>query len=451
LAACGPGPTPARESLAAVAGWPAPILFVMLDTLRADHTSLHDYERDTTPFLAELAESSIVFDRAHSTSGWTRPSVASLFTSRLPEAHGCEGRAGFLAESLTLLPEVLQGAGWDTSGVITNGQITSAWGFDQGWNSFRFVKRRPLLEYTDAGLLQFFVTDALNALKPPPFFLYLHYVDPHAPYLGHPEHEWDPDYDGTFNGEIQTLEPFVRRTPSPANRQRVVDLYDGEVAYLDRNLRVLFDDLDQRGLLAQSWVVITSDHGEGLWDHGVMGHAGQVRQEQLHVPLLIRPPGGLEQPLRVREPISLIDVAPTLLSLVGVQSPTDWDGHSWAPFLLGMAPAPARPVIADEEVDGTRLAVIVDGYTKLVVDLDSGERTLYDLLTNPGEWDELAIDPLDEPHDEAKRLEQILSAALSAAARRRPPESLERKVPQGEIPPGIAAQLEALGYIAEDR
>jgi len=451
VSACGPSGKPARETLAEVAGWPAPIIFVLVDTLRADHTSLHGYERDTTPFLSELAESSIVFERAHSASAWTRPSVASLFTARLPEAHGCEDRQGVLSESLTLLPEVLKQAGYETRGVISNGQISDVWGFDQGWDSYRFVKRRPLREYTDAGLLELFVTQAVESLAPPPFFLYLHYVDPHSPYLLHPEHEFDPDYDGTFNGEIATLEPFRHRTPSPANRQRVVDLYDGEIAYLDRHLRRLLDDLDQRGLLDESWIVITSDHGEGLWDHGEMGHAGEVRQEQLHVPLLIRPPGGLETPVRVSELFSLIDLAPTLVHLVGITPPAEWDGISWAPHLVGGARSPARPVIADEEVDQKRLAAIVDDRWKLVVDLNSGTRTLYDLYTNPGELDEYAIDPLDSPHAEAERLERELSLALSAAARKRPPDAV---LPEGEVrvlPPDVAAQLEALGYVGGDR
>jgi arylsulfatase A-like enzyme len=451
LAACGPGTRPAQETLVEVAGWPAPIIFVMIDTLRADHTSLLGYERDTTPFLSELAESSIVFERAHAAAAWTRPSVASVFTSRLPEAHGCEDRKGVLSESLTLLPEVLQSAGYETRGVITNGMIADTWGFDQGWDSYRFVKRRPMREYTDAGLLELFVTQALDALAPPPFFLYLHYVDPHEPYLLHPEHEWDPDYDGTFNGEVATLEPFRHRTPSPANRQRVVDLYDGEVAYMDRHLRRLFDELQTRGLLDQSWIVITSDHGEGLWDHGEMGHAGQVQQEVLHVPLLIRPPGGLETPMRVSEPISLIDVAPTLVQFVGLNVPAEWDGRSWAPYLGGGPRSPARPVVSDEEVDGKRLATVVDGRWKLVVDLDSGDRALYDLVRNPDELEELAIDPVDTPHAEAERLEQELSAALSAAARRRPADAIELREELRELPPDVAAQMEALGYVGGGR
>jgi arylsulfatase A-like enzyme len=451
LAACGPSATPARETLAEVAGWPAPILFVLVDTLRADHTSLHGYERDTTPFLSELAESSIVFDRAQATSSWTRPSVASLFTARLPEAHGCEDRQGFLSESLTLLPEALHAVGYETRGVISNGQISDVWGFDQGWDDYRFVKRRPLLEYTDAGLLELFVTQAIDLLAPPPFFLYLHYVDPHSPYVLHPEHEWDPEYDGTFNGEMATLEPFRHRTPSPANRQRIVDLYDGEVAYLDRHMRRLFDDLDTRGLLDKCWVVITSDHGEGLWDHGEMGHAGEVFQEQLHVPLLIRPPGGLETPMRVPERFSLIDLAPTLVQLVGVKPPAEWDGLSWASHLAGNAPPPVRPVITDEEVDGKRLAVIVDGPWKLVVDLESGERTFYDLDRNPDELDSLAIDPLETPHAEAERLERELSLTLSGAARRRPPDAVLPADQPFQLPPDVAAQMEALGYVGGDR
>ncbi|HTE05977.1 MAG TPA: sulfatase, partial [Planctomycetota bacterium] len=329
LAACAP-PSP-REQLVAASGWAAPVVLVVVDTLRLDHTSLGGCERDTTPFLAELARRAVVFDAARAQSSWTRPSMASLFTSRLPAGHGCEGRLGRVAESVPLLPELLHEAGYDARAVQANGNLAAVYGFDRGFSDYRCLKGRPLLPYADAAFLRGFVENTARALQPPPFFLYLHYVDPHDPYLLHPEHDWNPAYAGTFDGTERSLQPFRLRRPSAANLARTVDLYDGEIAWVDDQLRSLFGFLSAQGTLEHAWIVITSDHGEGLWQHRIQGHADELYEEQLRVPLLLLPPGGLDRPLHVPEPFPLMDLAPTLLDLLGLPPCESFAGRSWAP------------------------------------------------------------------------------------------------------------------------
>ncbi len=444
LAACGPSLPPGPGvALPEVAGLPAGIVLVVIDTLRADHTSLHGYERDTTPFLRELARESLVFERAYACASWTRPSMASLLSSRLPESHGCERRDGRLSDSVLTLPEVLRANGWDTRAVVANGNLAAVFGFAQGFESFRNPKGRPLQPYADAAFLQPLVQQVLAELNVPPYFLWLHYVDPHDPYLPHPEHDWNPDYSGTFDGTDAALEPYRLRAPSPANRQRVIDLYDGEIAFVDKWLREHLRPLQDSGQLDNCWLVVTSDHGEGLWDHKALGHCEEVYEAQVRVPLLIRPPGGLREPRRVSQVFSLLDLAPTLLELVGVPPCADFDGLSWAPFLLGQGAAPERPVFVDQQVDDIALAAVIDGRRKLIADGRTERVRFFDLATNPGESDELATDVARDPTPPALELRDAMERALTQARARRPDDT---RVPPGLVPAEVQDQLRALGY-----
>jgi arylsulfatase A-like enzyme len=440
LAACGHAPgVPASLT----AGLPAPIVLVVIDSLRADHSSLYGYARDTTPYLRALGEHAFVFDRAYATATWTRPSVASLFTSRLPESHGCEGRLGRLSPALVTLPQLLGAQGWDTRAVVADANLAPVWGFDRGWNAYRWVPARPLLPYADAASLQPVIEETLHQLRAPPFLLYLHYADPHDPYLPHPEHDWNPSYAGTFDGNEASLQPWRMRAPSPANRQRVLDLYDGEIAFVDEWLRRALAPLEAQGLLDAAWLVVTADHGEGLWDHAALGHAEEVYEPQIRVPLLIRPPGGLPAQRRLRETFSQLDLAPTLLELVGLPACADFQGRSWAPFLAGRGEAPERPIFVDEQVDDIALAAAVDGRRKVIADARSGTMLFYDLVTNPTERAELAADTRRDPSPPALQLRDQLEQALTEARARRPADN--RVEPQA-VPEDVRAQLGALGY-----
>lgn len=437
-----PGPGPGRR-LSDVAGLPAGIVLVVIDTLRPDHTSLHGAARDTTPFLRELARESLVFERAYANASWTRPSVATLLTSRLPESHGCERRDGRLSPSVTTLAEVLRDNGWDTRALVANGNVSAAFGFDQGFAWFRSPRGPPLAPYADAAHLAPVLHQVLRELSPPPFFLWLHTVDPHDPWYHHPEHDWNPGYGGTFDGQPATLEPYRLRAPSSANRQRVIDLYDGEVAFADRWLEEMLRPLREDGRLDACWLVVTSDHGEGLWDHRALGHCEEVYESQIRVPLLIRPPGGLAEPRRIAEAIALIDLAPTLLELTGVPPCAEFDGRSWAPFLLGRAPAPERPIVVDQQVDGTSLAAIVHGRRKLIADARTDRLRYYDLATNPDERDELAADLAQDPTPPALELRDLLELALTEARAERPEDN---RIEPEAVPPELLEQIRALGY-----
>lgn len=440
-----------------------PVILILLDTLRADHTSLvrHRLGRQTTPFLDRLATQGWVFRRAYSAASWTRPSVATIFTSRLPSSHGCEDRSGLLSPDLVTLAEVYAAGGYRTHAVVSNGQVLSIYGFDQGFDVYEHENENPRNAYVNARKLVEPALAAVDRSSGQPFFLYLHYVDPHDPLHEHEETDFDPDYAGSMDGSRETLDRYRWEAPTdPADRQRVLDLYDGEILWLDRQLERLFAKLEDRGLLDRAWVVVTSDHGEGLWDHRIHSHGQEIFEEQIRVPLLVRPPGGLPARVDVHEPISLLDLAPTLLELTGQPVPEDFEGRSWAAALTAGAPPPVRPVLIDEKLNDVHLAAVIHGDEKLLLDFQTPEQgfhpieqapprgaLLIDLAANPRENPARAMDLLHSPGLRGLKLYQQLVQALSAAERRR---SALGDLP---LPEESAEQLEllrALGYLGAD-
>jgi len=446
-----PAPAPARRA-GGTSAQPGLIL-LLLDTVRADRLDLYGYPRATAPFLSRLGETSYVFERAYSAASWTRASTASLFTARIPEAHGVEGRRGLLVPELTTLAEVLASHGYDTKGVISNPHVRTDFGFSQGFADYLWADPGPG-SYRAAPGLRGLIGQVLARRTGAPLFLYLHYMDPHSPYHHHPETDFDPDYAGPMRSGTQaavTQYMDRREELGGAHDDRIRDLYDGEIAWLDRHLEQLFDGLDAHGLLATSWVAITSDHGEGLWTHEERSHGRDVYEEQIRVPLILRPPGGLEAGRRIEAPISLIDVAPTLLELLGLPPEPSFDGRSWAAALREGAAPPVRPIVVDQELSAKppgeperiiELVAVVDGHDKLVLDRVTNELTLFDLSRDPHERAGERIVPGPDAPPRARELFGLLAEALGAARERRPPEPAIHP----DMPPEMIEQMEALGY-----
>lgn len=459
LGACAddePAPPPAdtsAESLPPEADWPhdASVIFVLIDTLRADHTSIsgHRHGRDTTPFLHALANESFVFERHYVNATWTRASMASVFSSRLPRSHGCETRDGVLVDEVVTWPEVLQEHGWKTRAVVTNGNVLPTFGFGQGFDDFEHVRDHPRHAYSDAWKVREPMLRAVDRIGRDKGMVWLHYVDPHDPYMHHDDADFNPHYGGDIDGSLEAMEPYDWAPPPDADKQEIIDLYDGDILWFDRQLELLFERLEKRELLDRAWLVITSDHGEGLWDHRIRAHGQEVFEEQIHVPLVIRPPGGLDARHDITAPIAQIDVGPTLLELLGVPVPDDFEGESWADYLRGRAAPPVRPVIVHELLDHTELYAIVDGHEKLILDRDerNGSIKLYDLQANPGEDPGRALDLRERRSATATRLLRQLEESITEAEARRPAGGgggMQRMSPE------LQAELRALGYLGDD-
>lgn len=313
------------------------LVFVLLDTLRADRTSLHGYGRATTPELEALAARGTRFDAARSSASWTWPSVATLFTGFLPEEHGVvDAVRSFLPLALETLAEGLQRAGFTTAAFSGSPLIVPEKQFDQGFELFDasregFLRRAELVVPP--------ALDWLAARRGERFFLYLHLMEPHAPYIPLEEArarfapavprtfdayemlawQWDLRSDGFERDGRPRTDAIV----SAEQRQWASDLYDASVWSADHWLGVVLAQLAALGLDDETIVVVTSDHGEELFEHGLFAHGHSLHRELVHVPLVLAGPG-LERGRVVSGPRSCQALGATLLRRLGLELPEAW-------------------------------------------------------------------------------------------------------------------------------
>lgn len=288
------------------------IVFLMLDTTRASHLGFYGYERPTSPFLDSLAKENLAFSYALTSSPWTPPAVASMMSGLYVSSHGLmppdsreqAAKSTKLNPDLYLLPEVLKDAGYQTAAVSPNPWINATFGFDQGYDKFIYMARAPADQISAAG------KDLIKEFKETgkPFFLYLHYLDPHQPY--DPPAEYRNIYQPLSYAEEYSKKSLKR-----------IDLYDGEIKYLDDQLKELFDYFKSEGLYEDLMVIIVGDHGEQFKEHGNYGHGNQLFNEEVHIPLIIKTGSN---PVRktIDYTVSVVDIYPTVLDVLGVR-PSD--------------------------------------------------------------------------------------------------------------------------------
>ncbi len=460
-------------------------MLICVDALRGDRLGYQDYERDTSPTIDALARRGARFRYCFSTYPQTSPSVASLFTSLYPSAHKKTAEAGItLTSSVAMLAETFRQSGYRTAAVATNPNLSPGFGYEQGFEYFcyvtgrarySFVKRdqtysgtQTEVRHSDAA--HYGRGDAANqaalewlertSAQREPFFLYLHYMDVHNPYVA-------PDpYRAMFVDE-KGIDRYCNGVPkapvSDGDLRYMSGLYDGEIRYLDDLLAQLVADLGQRGLLEDTYLVFLADHGDEFLEHGGLGHGETLFRELLHVPLFLVGP---RIPAReVESAVSTIDVYPTLCELAGIEIPAHVQGESLVPFFDQQGEARrSRPVFAEcadlrmrgdahspDKQKGARSIgrsgdktgpgfSIVDEQWHLIH--RAGRTELYRYRDDPRE----AVDLAAEQGAEVERLldsaEQVLQ---ESRARGRVIETQAV-----DVDAGTRAQLEALGYGGED-
>ncbi|MCY2961728.1 MAG: sulfatase [Planctomycetota bacterium] len=326
------------------------VVVIAIDTLRADALSSQGGRAGVSPRIDALAASGARFRAAFSHAPWTLPSFSSLYTSLPPQAHGAGGnvREGWraLGEEQTTIAEHFRDAGWATHAIVNVDFLTEPFGTAQGFDDVDARIANDNHEVRRAGP----TTDAalrwLDARPERPFFLLVHYFDPHAEY--DPPAPWrarfaaEPDRESSgfrFGAREHVVNHRNGRMPlDAATLARARALYDGEVAYTDDEVGRLLDGLAARGLDAHTIVVLTSDHGEEFGEHGSWEHGHTHFDELLHVPLVIRAPG--LPPRGVDEPVGLMDVAPTVCALAGLAPPPSFRGRDLASALRDGTPLP---------------------------------------------------------------------------------------------------------------
>ena len=393
------------------------VVVVLVDTLRADRLGAYGYGRPTSPVFDELARGSYLFEDARAQASCTYPSVNSILTSRYPARFlgQPEGRIG-IPDEIPTLGSLLAAQGWATAAVsssavvrATPGKRNPIGGFGNGFGTFDEqcqLKDAPCVNERAKAVL---------AELPEPFFLYLHYLDPHAPYK--PPHDLRERF---VRGET-TVRWVQRGNPNPigdriydgkgdaewtdADIAYLQDLYDAEVASFDRELGRLVDHLRERELLDRTVLVLMADHGESFLEHGHIKHCRSVFETEIKTPLLVRLPRQREGQ-RIAGAVQNLDVTPTVLDLLGQSvEGHGFEGVSLLPLLDGEAPGSrlAYAMIAAQRS-------VTDGRHKVIHDLRADTWQLFDLDGDPDERQ----DRLREQREPFSRLRPALLGWLSA-------------------------------------
>lgn len=375
------------------------LLVVLLDAAVARRFTAYGAEQEDAPAAAALARDGIVFEDTTAPASYTLPSVGSLFTGLYPETHGVVDLgdaqvARRLDARVRTLAEHLRGAGYSTLGVVTNPNAGSAFGYGRGFDRYEELFLEPEL-YREGVLPEALCGRLERALdeRPlaEPFFLYAHVFQPHAPYRAPAELALgvvDPAYQGPADGTYSLIHKFkTHEIPDlePRDFEQMRALYRANLRHGDRGLAMILDALRRRGLLERTVIAIVSDHGEAHGEHGTLEHSDTVFGEQIEVPWILRLPDSAGwKPSRVPGPNSLLDVAPTLLSLLSVDvAGTAFEGQDRTPLLFGGAAA-ERPLFYRCSGVQPRYGVREFGLS-YHLDLRTRGEELFDLRADPAE------------------------------------------------------------------
>ncbi len=456
---------PQLEPARTTAGYPAAVVLVSIDTLRADHVSAYGYERNTTPNLDRFATEGARFADVSSPSSWTLPTHLSLFTGLPPAAHGVVTKLGQrLHRRVITLAETFRSRGFETAGFVMTGYMEAECGHIQGFDYYddfsvssacKVHKKRCV---TSPALLES-VTGYLEKWnrrgRTRPLFLFVHFWDVHDLYNP------PPPYDRAFTPrgppadriDYEVLNAHVygaaRDVINELPVERLVSLYDGEIAFVDGQFAKLTTALSRYGIYDDTLLAVVADHGDEFFEHGHWKHSKTLYQESIHVPLIIRYPPVVAAGRVITTPVSLIDAAPTLLSLAGVDMPARFGRLDVAEprpalDLSGMISRVPQPTAEPEEprplfgdLLGRRGYVRLGRY-KLIAEADGlGNDELYDLQTDPGEHVNLA----------SQRPELLSELAVHLRTWRELWNRTERGAQDAEFSARQLENLRALGYL----
>jgi arylsulfatase A-like enzyme/Tfp pilus assembly protein PilF len=391
---------------------PYNLLLVTLDTLRADHLPAYGYDGVATPFIDRLAREGVRFERVTTTVPVTLPAHASIMTGTNPFTHGVRNNGAFvLADGATTLAEVLQGGGYATGGFIGAVVLESPFGIAQGFDTYDGLAQYQAASGDESGERpgEEVVARAGGWIRAQqqPFFAWVHMYDPHDPY--------------------EPPEPYASRYPGSP--------YDGEIAYVDEMVGRLLQALEEAGAADNTLVVVTADHGEGLGDHGEQGHAFFVYDSTVRVPLILWGPGVVPAGVVPTAPASVVDIFPTVLSLLGLPAaPVDGEdlGDRFRNPAAGGGAAYAESLIPFLDFGWSELRALVAGDYKYI---EAPEPELYNLTRDPGETDNLVDTEIERADAMAETLAELVAGDDVTQAT------------GGSVDEDGLAALQALGYI----
>lgn len=431
------------------------VVFIMADTLRADRLSCYGYTANQTPHMDALARDGVRYIQMSAQASWTKPSVATMLTSLYPSSHQAIRKADMLPADVVMLSEVLQERGYYTAGFANNVNVAATFNFHQGYDEYVFLEpsyylfatesssqlaiyqglRRvsalltpgtyPQYFYQPAEVVNAHVLPWLEAHRDTRFFLFIHYMDPHDPYFEHP-----------FNGRGYAR--VANQNPDPALAPAMSRAYDGEVAYLDEHLGQLFAALKKWGLYNNTLILLVGDHGEEFQEHGGWWHGTTLYEEQLAVPLIIKYPQQAHAGTVDDGFARCLDLAPTVVDVLGVPAPATWQGVSLCP---GASVPRPEALFAEEDHEGNVLQSLRTPHRKLIIANEGNPRglptvELFDLRADPGEHHNLAAGEPDTVRLLRAAVDQIVAFAQARAVAGQ----------AGELDAATKERLRQLGY-----
>ncbi len=417
------------------------VLLISIDTLRTDRTSAYGYERPTTPEIDRLLASGVRFDDARTVEPLTSPASCSLLTSRFPHEHGSTRNGLRLRPGLVSLPKLLEKRGYRTAAFVGNWTLRDELsGLAEHFDEYHevFTRRRWFGLFNEEATGEDLTAETLEWIEEHeknapehPYLVWVHYVEPHAPYRF-----WEDFADKLRIDSERGI---------PKN-----DRYDTEIAYADREVgRLLRAIAGADALPEDTLVVFVADHGESLGEHDYWGHGRHLYENSLHIPMGLAWPGRVPAGT-VREPALIIDLAPTVLGLLGLPDPDGFRGFDWSRVFRGEVEAPVRTGYFEAHkgavqfdhtseaarADGLLEVGRVSGTRKEVLEVKSGRVRIYDFRSDPGEVRNLAP-PDAEPSPDLVTWLEAVRAGLRAAS----------DIPAAELDAESRERLRALGYL----
>ncbi len=433
------------------------VLLITIDALRADHLGCYGYDRQTSPHIDKLASEGILFENALAQAPHTHSAMAAMMTGTYPVLHNSVNGSRLINPALATLAETLKANGYATKAVVQNYWLTEEIGFARGFDEFN-NHEQPL---TDADIEKS-ILRRLNKPGETPFFLWLHYLEPHAEYIPRMEYikEFIPDYEGDYY--TVTLEMTTRTywrpdvKLAPETMRYIKACYDSEIRFCDESIGRILQRLEKSELSEHTLVVLTADHGEEFKDHGRMGHDHGLYQELLHIPLIVRAPGIMAAGKRIAEAVEAIDIMPTVLSFCGCDIPELTQGENLLPLIQGKRDEKPGAAVSQRYFFSlnSHLVSLFHPPWKLIAqinDIDVNDFhnwklapprlgvNLFNIRNDPGETENLAA----QNTELVMRLIQMLQ---SWYRKNRPPYFRER-LNQEKISDDLKRNLEALGYL----
>lgn len=428
---------------------PKNVILILMDTNRADNfAAFNPKNKVKTPAFDKFASKSLVFENAYNQENWTKPSVATTLTGTYPDTHQTKKDSSALPAGVEMVSEVLKKSGFQTAGFVANGYVSEKFGFEKGWDTYK-----NYIRLSKPSQAEHVYGDSLAWLKEhkdEKYFLYIQTIDPHVPYRHKGKatsQYYAADYHGALGNSISAEKQIAagKTAPDADDLKWLKAMYYGETSHHDTEMGKFFTELETMGVLDDTLIIVTNDHGEELGDHKKFGHGHSLYEELLRAPLIIHYPPAIRPTVLTNEVAENVDISPTIVDMLGIKPMAKADGLSLKPLMMG---EPVQhPYYAMSEFMEAKRAIRV-GSWKMIWSGGRGVE-VYHSSVDRSEKKDLAKKALI-----ARRLLEVHAGEAQAAydkKQRMQDITTKRQFEAGvaDIDPETRKQLEALGYFGD--